>query len=85
MITKKYLLHRIEELEKEVRTLQYLEPQFEVGKLTVSYDSNHSNSSFPLIPKKPISFVIQAILDYLGLEFHHQTEKYELTKKGETS
>ena len=82
MITKKYLLNRIEELEKEVRTLQYSEPQFAVGKLMGSYDCN--NDSFLLIPKKPINVVIQAILDYLGLEFQHQVDKYELKKKGET-
>ena len=69
MLTKKYLLNRIEELEKEVRDLKYSEPEF------------CGNEVFAQVPK--MSFVIQVILDYLGLKLQHQVEKYELRKKGE--
>ena len=79
MITKKYLLNRIEEIEKKIRTLQDAEPQFEVEQRLY-----YPNTPFAYIPKKSMAFVLRSVLDYLGLEFHHQTEKYELTKKGET-
>ena len=81
MITKKYLLNRIEELEKEVRNFKYSEPEFFIKQTIPYYQQNQL--VYQEAPKKSMVFVLQSILDYLDVEFYYQVGKDELRKKGE--
>ena len=77
MIRKKELLKRIETLERDV---SHLNEKVNCLKEHIR-DNTFEKEMKPIM--KPVSFVVQLLLDYFNLELKHNEENYKLTLRKE--